>query len=222
MELDLPDHLPGVERFDRVLTLLVGVAAVVAACLVALELASSRHAARADAQASVTAAAAYQGFIGSSLANQLKVTSVLESADRLIGAEIGTKVPATGVAAAYLAAESRAAVEQTRAVERTIRVPIRGSLAATHAAFGASAATDVALLRAQVTRSTGLVDEARRYGRRDGRATFALTLLASAGALFGLAGVLRAGRAGWVALGTGAAALLAAAAAGVVALLLQS
>ena len=59
--MDLPDHLGGA-RFDRALTLLVGVAAVAAALLGMLELASSRHAERADAQASVMAAVAYEHF----------------------------------------------------------------------------------------------------------------------------------------------------------------
>jgi hypothetical protein len=61
------------------------------------------------------------------------------------------------------------------------------------------------------------VDRADRYGRRASRTTLALAFLASAGALFGLAGVLRAGRAGWLSLATGMLGLLAAGALGIIA-----
>jgi hypothetical protein len=71
-----------------------------------------------------------------------------------------------------------------------------------------------------VAQSNEQVDRADRYARRDSRATLALAFLASAGALFGLAAVLRAGRAGWVSVATGALGVLAAAAVGISALLL--
>jgi hypothetical protein len=71
-----------------------------------------------------------------------------------------------------------------------------------------------------VTQSNEQVDRADRYARRGSRATLALAFLASAGALFGLAAVLRAGRAGWVTVSTGALGVIAAAAVGVSALLL--
>lgn len=63
------------------------------------------------------------------------------------------------------------------------------------------------------------VDEADRYGRRQSRSVFGLALLATAGALLGLAGVLQRGRPGWLALGTGGAALVASVATGASALL---
>jgi hypothetical protein len=219
MEIDLPERLSA-ERFDRVLTLLVGVAAVVAALLVAFELSSSRRSARADAEASRIAVSSLQVLTSTSVVSQFKLASLIQVEDHLTEAQVASVVSAEGDARAFLAAEERAAGLQADATERTIGVPVGGDVVKIHAALLAQAQRDAAAFATQVNRSSALVDASDRYGRRDSRATFALTLLASAGALFGLAGVLRAGRAGWVSLGTGTAGLAAAAAVGVSALLL--
>jgi hypothetical protein len=219
MEIELPERLGG-ERFERTLTLFVGVGAVLAALLVNLELASDRKETRWSTEASRIAVRSFEGFTTSSLGFQFRTTALAEASERVTNASIHATLEKEGIAGAYSQAEARAARRSAEAQSQTIGVPIDlNDIAATKARLtrDATAATDA--LRADVDRSAQDVDTAKRYARRGSRTTLALAVLASAGALFGLAGVLRASRAGWVALGTGAVGLVISAAVGATALL---
>lgn len=221
MEIELPETEGRSGEFERVLTILIGIGAILAALLVNLELASGRHESRSSAEAARLAVVGFRGMTSDSLAGGAMTAAVARAGDlvftgqaRQIAAKNDPVLEALARANALAGDKAAAAYLRTVDLKGTPQPnnawisEVRTQLARFVQATGAT-------FNERVKESNAAVDAGARYARRGSRATLALAVLASAGALFGLAGVLRAGRAGWLALVTGAAGILIAAAVGV-------
>lgn len=225
MDIEIPET-SGRNRFEQVVTVLIGLATVIAALLVNLELSSHRQEARASAEGSRLAVAAVRDMTTGSLAVGAKTTALVRVGDlafnsrvRVIAAKSDLQMSLLAKAAVPAADRAAAAYLRTTGftvpIARLVQDPLKVKLELTGAARDLQRRfTD------GVAQSNEQVDRAERYARRGSRATLALAFLASAGALFGLAAVLRVGRAGWVAVATGGLGVVAAAAVGISALLL--
>jgi len=225
MDVELPETA-GRDRFERTVTLLIGVATVLAALLVNLELSSHRREARASSEGSRLAVSAFRTMTTGSLDVGAKTTALVRVSDlafnsraHVIAAKSDFQMSL--LAKAEVGSADRSAAAYLRTVGFTVPVSqLVQSLSGVQTQLLGAAADREQRFADGVTQSNEQVDRADRYARRGSRATLALAFLASAGALFGLAAVLRAGRAGWVAVGTGALGVIAAAAVGVSTLLL--
>jgi hypothetical protein len=205
-------------RFDRLLILLVGVTSLVAALLAALESDSGRRAEQASAEGTRRAVQLFTDIAGTGVELTFKVNAVRSHLELDSTADLRTAVgSASPVQQALARADERAAGRLAELEQDSF-----GVRTGTDGLQDASGEQQRAAERWQeaVELQNAAVDEADRYGRRQSRAVFGLALVATAGALFGLAGVVRGGGPGWIALGTGAAALAGAVAAGGSALLL--
>jgi hypothetical protein len=225
MDVELPETA-GRDRFERTVTLLIGVATVLAALLVNLELSSHRREAQASSEASRLAVSAFRTMTTGSLDVGAKTTALVRVSDLVFNSRAHVTAASSDFQMSVLAqAEMRSADRSAAAYLRTVgfAVPIAQlvqSLGGVQSQLLGAVGDREQRFADGVAQSNEQVDRADRYARRDSRATLALAFLASAGALFGLAAVLRAGRAGWVSVATGALGVLAAAAVGISALLL--
>jgi hypothetical protein len=203
-------------RLERMLVLLVGLTTLIAALLATLEADSGRRAEQASAQGSRRAVQLFTDIAGTGVELTFQVNAVRSHLELDSAARFRTAVP-NPVQQAIARAEDRAAGRLAELEQRSF-----GVRTGTEGFEDTTRELDEATTRWQeaVRLQNAAVDEAGRYGRRQGRAVFGLALVATAGALLGLAGVLRAGRPGWLALGTSAAALAGAVAAGGSALLI--
>jgi hypothetical protein len=204
-------------RFERVLLLLVGLTTVAAVLLAALEADSGRRAEQASAEGTRRAVALVSDLTGTGLALRFEVNAIRSQLelDTAANARL-TLATADPLQGALARADSRAAARLAELDESSLGV--RSGAEGLRATLDELAAA-TARQQAAVVLQNAAVDEAGRYGRRQGRAVFGLALLATAGALLGLAGVLKAGRPGRLTLGLGAAAVAAAVSSGVSALL---
>lgn len=221
-DLELPEAPEvGTTPFKRALAILVGIAAVLAALLATLEVDSGRRSDRASVEGSRQAVAIFEQITSDGLdlgaaANILRDEFGFSNAadQRVQRAEIAH---AGGLPLGIGEADRQAARALDRYLGATMGITIDPAgaqkLARRQAAAGAAENRAVAVQNATV-------EQAERYGHRRSRAVFALSVLASAAALFGLSGVLDAGRAARLALATGALAVAASLAVGVSAILL--
>ena len=210
----------GKTRFDRWLAALVGIAAITAALLATLEMASGKQEERAFTSASRLAVRISTRVAVTGLRTSLEGSALTQAATLgLEGAQRQLAALKTGdeVAAALGRADEAASQRLLELVTRLAEDPSAQS--------GVDPATREALtatepeLRRLVAGQNSQVDLAERYGGRENAAIFGLSLVAVAAVLLGLAGLVGEGRQGMrtlavagatlaVAIGWGAAALL--------------
>ena len=203
--------------FERTLIALVGATGLAAALLATLEAHAGGRSERASAEATRRAAALFEDIASTGLDLRFKIGTLRSHLLLQSSADIrGVLGDRDSLQEAVARAEGRAA-RLAELDERSLALPT--------GARGLAVVTDqlgVSTIRQQAAlgRQQNAAEVAERFGRRQGRAVLGLAALASAGALFGLAGVFKAGRPGWVALGTGALVLALALGSGVSALLI--
>jgi hypothetical protein len=225
MEIELPET-SGRDRFEQTVTVLIGVGAVMAALLVNLDLSSHRHEARAAAEGSRLAVAAFRTMTTGSLDISAKTNALVRVTNLVVDSQLKELAAKSDLQMSIIAKADRMAGDRAAAAYLStvgFRGPATQLLQGSNpmkSQLAAAAHQDAQSFALDVSRSNVQVDRADLYGRRASRATLALAFLASAGALFGLAGVLRVGRAGWLSLATGVVGLLGAAAVGISALAL--
>jgi hypothetical protein len=205
-------------RYDRVLVVLVGLTPVVAALLAVLQLDSGRRADRSSTEASRLTIVLYEDIAGSILDAHFKVNALSQQIALQQRGLSRTLVAAGDAAETAQAQADLAAATRLGALNETTTGLPSGAAGITALDGERRAAAD--RWTAQIGDQNAEIAETDRYGRRGSRAVFGLALVAMAGALLGLAGVLGSGQPGWIVLGTGAASLVAAAAAGASGLLL--
>jgi len=204
--------------FERTLIALVGATGLAAALLATLEAHAGGRSERASAEATRRAAALFEDIASTGLDLRFKIGTLRSHLLLQSSADIrGVLGDRDSLQEAVARAEGRAAARLAELDERSLALPT--------GARGLAVVTDqlgVSTIRQQAAlgRQQNAAEVAERFGRRQGRAVLGLAALASAGALFGLAGVFKAGRPGWVALGTGALVLALALGSGVSALLI--
>lgn len=189
-----------------------------AASLALLQLDSSRRGERASGEGSRLAILLYRDISNSTLDGQFDVDALRREVT------LATTALVRRVVAPDDAAQSAISRAETAAAARLGSADTK----ATGLSSGAQgiAEAQAQLLQAKVrwdrtiARQNAEIDDSSRYGRRSGRAVFGLALVAMAGALLGLAGVLRSGVPGRIVLVTGASSLALAVASGVSALFL--
>jgi uncharacterized membrane protein YuzA (DUF378 family) len=211
MDLDTVTEVAGTPpRYRRWLSALVGIAAVAAALLAALESDSGRREEEAFVRSSRASVQIFAEIAGSAprtqfLANGLRLSlgNEIEATARLL--EATTASPeARRVAVPMSRAESAAAARLGRAVEAMGRVAPGGPLdPATRRLLTAELSGIQRVLEYQ----NAQVDRADRYGTRQERAMFAIALVAIAAVLLGLAGLFGAGRSSLIAMVAAGAAL---------------
>ena len=213
MELDVETGLGGGERtrFQRWLAVLVGIAAVAAALIATLEADADRREEHAFVRGSRLSLDIFEGIAGSAPRTSLQARGLeqaialnVEATARL--AESGDEL--VELRAALAAAESRASDRLIELVERMTAVP--GAESGVDPHTREILASDPMVLTEVVLEQNEQVDAAERFGTRQDRAIFALSLVAITAVLLGLAGVMGEGRPGRVALVVAALALLAA------------
>ena len=200
-------------RYRRWLSALVGVAAVSAALLAALESDSGRREEQAFVRSSRASVQIFAEIAGSAprtqfLANGLRrsLGTEIDATARLLEATRAS-AEARRVAVPMSQAESAAAARLGRAVEAMAGVPPDAPLdPATHRLLTAELSGIQGVLRYQ----NAQVDVADRYGTRQERAMFAIALVAIAAVLLGLAGLFGGGRSGTISMVVAAVALLVA------------
>ncbi|MFN2467086.1 MAG: hypothetical protein ABR521_02995 [Gaiellaceae bacterium] len=209
----------GRSAFDRLLGVLVGLTAAFAALLATLQLDASRQGDRAAQLSARLPVRIFEQIAASGLRSSFHLDSQrdaaslgIESLSRQISALRAEDAGEVAVGRADFRASQRA-LEAARAMER-IDPASRGVDRATAAAILATTQE----LREQVAEQGRQVDLSERYSARGGKSVFALSLVAIAAALLGLAAVFRGGPGGRIALTAGALALAGSGAWGVWAL----
>lgn len=200
-------------RFEQTLTVLVGIAAVVAASLATLQLDAGRKGDRASLLGARLPVRIFERIAASGIRSNYHIETArnsiglgLEGLARQLTAARASGAAAdfeTSLGGSQFAASKRlqaAAAEMEKIDPRS-----RGVDPATAAAILAT----VQQLQQDVKRQGELVDASSRYGSQGSRAIFGLSLAAIAAALLGLAAVLRLGAGGRIALVAGTVALVA-------------
>jgi hypothetical protein len=210
MDIDALEGVRGRSRFDRWLAVLAGLAALSGAFLVALESNSSRLEERAYVLAARLSVDIFGKTAGGSPRTTLGAKAQLdtaalrfESSARRLGAGSSD---AAGLSQALSSADAKAARRLDRASAAVTELP--GESSGVDAETREVIAAGGQELRRVVREQNRQVDLAEQHGRSESRAIFALTLVALSGVLLGVAGVMRASRAGVITLVT-AGALLA-------------
>ena len=196
--------------YRRWLSALVGIAAVTAALLAALESDSGRREEQAFVRSSRASVQIFAEIAGSAprtqfLANGLRTAlgNEIGATARLLEATRASE-DARGVAVPMSQAQSAAAARLTEAVKTMGRVSPGGPLdPATRRLLTANLSGIQRVLEYQ----NAQVDVADRYGTRQERAMFAIALVAIAAVLLGLAGLFGAGRSSLIAMVAAGAAL---------------
>lgn len=206
--------------FEKALAALVGVAALVASLLAVLQVDTGRQATRASLLSSRSPVKIFEAIAASGIYHDFHISSSRDASALGIEA-LARQIAALKVReAAFMGALGRAdyaAVARLQAVAKEMEAI---SLESRGVDPGARAAMLPSLqdLARSVEDLNELVDESSTYSVRQSRTIIGLSLVAIAAALFGLAAVLKAGAAGRIALGVGAAALLGSAGWGAAAL----
>jgi hypothetical protein len=207
----------GTTPFKRRLAILVGISAVVAALLATLEVDSGRRADRASVDGSRRAVAIFEQIADSGL-DLTGAADVLRDEFSFANEAQQRVLRATGLLPLGIGA---AQVEAAKSLDAQLAATIGTAISPAGALkLQQRQRAEAEAQNRAVARQNAAVAAAERYGHRRSRTVFALSVLASAGALFGLAGVLEAGRSASLVLATGAAALAVSIATGISALLL--
>ncbi len=207
--------------FEKALAVLVGLTALVASLLATLELDAGRKGDQAALLGARLPVQIFQGIAASQLRGDFHLNTQreagatgLQGLARLLSSfrEHGALDFEDPLGRSQFAASKRlrAAALEMAAIPPASRgvdpVTTRAILATTKE------------LAAQVRVQGQVIDRANAYSSRDGKAVFALSLVAIAAALLGLAAVFKAGPGGHIALGAGGVALALSAAWGLLAL----
>lgn len=221
MDIEVVHKARGLDRFEKALAVLVGLAAVVAALLGTLEVDSNKRQEQAQAVGARLTVQTFGTLAGSASpadaglqASQVAILRGLQANARRIAA---APLPATsGFESALADADERAANGLSPVVDAITAPPdaASGVDPVTRTVVGATPDDATALL----ARQNRVLNTANRFGRRGSRAVFGLSILALAAVLFGLSAVLGRANRGSITLTLGAVALLAAAASGASAL----
>jgi hypothetical protein len=202
----------------RTLAVLGGVVALVAALLGALQIDSSRKANRAGAEGSRLAVEIFGELTSGGLELNAQSDIIRDQFDFETKASALLLLTGDGAESGLgpvAEADVRAAERLKRAwadmIGRPLGLETLPGLAAEQVALGERA-------QAMVVRQNAAIAESDLYSRRAGGAGRALILVATAAALFTLAGSLRERRPAWLALGAGVLVLTGAAATGALAL----
>jgi hypothetical protein len=199
------------QRFRRILSVLVGIAAVTAATLSWVETDSGRKEEQAFVNASrgaldifvkLAASAPRTQFEGNALRRAIAVQT--EGGGRVIA--MGVDAQTFDQALRQAAADERAGKRLTQIARQMAAVP-EDFEDLDPATLAALQVTSPIQLFDTVERQNAYIDEADRYGIRQEHSFFSLGLVATAAALIGLAGLMGMSRAGWISLGTSAVAL---------------
>jgi len=213
MDVEVP--MAGSSAFTRLLTALIGLTAVVAAGLTLLELDAHRKEARYAGLSSRTAVALGESAAIRTAVLRYEATAIQGVAG--LQAKADSRQSSTAVdQLAVRAAEQNALTEVKQEQSKLIGFPIGAKGKARLAAESTAAQAKLVRYGAQLDALGALRAESARRGTR---ASLALSLTAIAGALLGLAAVLRAGRPGRIVLTAGLLALVAAGAGGMWAVL---
>jgi hypothetical protein len=208
-------------RFRRWLAALVGIVAVTAALLAALESDSGRREEEALVRSSRGSVQIFAEIAGSAPRTQFTANSVRRSLQTDIGASARVVVTrrasaqATEVALAISQAETAAAGRYVQAVRAMARVPPDAPIDPTTSVLLTS---DLRRVRGVLEEQNRQADLADRYGTRQERAMFAIALVAISAVLLGLAGLVGERRAGVISLSVAGVALVVAVAWGASAL----
>jgi hypothetical protein len=214
MDLDAVAEVAGTPpRYRRWLSALVGIAALAAALLAALESDSGRREEEAFVRSSRASVQIFAELAGSAPRTQFQANGIrralgneIDATARLLEATEASP-EASRVAVALSRAESAAAGLLGRAVEAMGRVPEDAPLdPATRRLLTAN----LSGIQEVLVYQNAQVDRADRYGTRQERAMFAIALVAIAAVLLGLAGLFGGGRSGTIALVVAAVALVVA------------
>jgi hypothetical protein len=199
------------QRFRRILSVLVGIAAVSAAALSWVETNSGRQEEQAFVNASrgaldifvkLAASAPRTQFEGNALRRALAVQS--EGGGRVIA--MGTDAQTFDEALLQAVADERAGKRLMQVAEVMAAVP-EDSQGLDPATLEALQVTNPIQLVDAVEQQNSYIDDADKYGIRQEHSFFSLGLIATGAALIGLAGLMGMSRAGWISLGTSAVAL---------------
>lgn len=211
-------------RFGQALAVVVGLAAVLGALLGTIEMATSKEGERAQFIATRMSVDLYGRETVGQIVSDAQAAATEQARTGAIAAAFeqeGAASPrAPDVDRAVAAARVVAAARLSALAASVGRVPdpSSGVDPLTREAIG----SDQYVLRDLEARTLHQLADAHRSGGRRSRAVFALSLVALAGVLAGLAAVLGAGRSGATCLAVAAGALAAAAAWGVTAVPLGS
>jgi hypothetical protein len=203
----------------RTLGVLAGAAALIAALLGALQIDSSRKSSRAAAESSRLAVEIFEELTSAGLDLSLDAFVIREQFEIEINADAINVLTGDGAQSglgAVARADKRSASRLKRAWATMIGKPLGLE------SGPALLAEQMALKErgdAMVARQNASFAEAEKFGRRSGGASRGLLLVATAAALFALAGSIHDRWPAWLALGTGVLVLLAAVVTGVLALL---
>jgi hypothetical protein len=198
-------------RFRRTLTILVGIAAVCAAALSWIETNNGRQEEQAFVNASrgsldifvkLAASAPRTQFGGNALRRAIAVQS--EGGGRVIA--LGIDSPIFDEALLQAKADQRAGGRLTKIAKEMSAVPDESSELDPETLEAVEITSPIQVAE-QVEQQNAELDEAGVFGTRQEHAFFSLGLVATGAALIGLAGLMGAGRAGWISLTTAGAAL---------------
>jgi hypothetical protein len=212
---DLPAKWKSAASLDQVAVTLLGVIAVLAAILAVVH--TDRNLASAGAQAEASrlttdiaariSATSITRDLGTQSADRVVLLLEMEGMDRVLVAQRDGDAAGSAIGLAQYDASKklRAVLEATD--QTTAGAPLDAY------AVSLLKTSDQEFI-AELDEQNRLVGLAEHAGAQDHTAVFAISLLALAGVLIGLAAVLRRGRAGWLSLGaagaiTGWAAVLA-------------
>lgn len=209
-DLAVPES-PMTIRFRRTLSVLVGIAAVSAAAMSWVETNSGRQEEQAFVNASRGALDIFVKLAASAPRTQFEGNALRRSI--VVQAE-GTaaiiSTPPNGqtfrAALGKGAADERAGRRLAKIAEAMSAAPDESS-GLDPAALEALSITSPIQVFDLVEEQNAELDEASKYGTRQEHSFFSLGLVATGAALIGLAGLMGASRAGWISLGTSAAAL---------------
>lgn len=223
MDVESAQRSRGASRFDKSLSVLVGLAAVSAALLGTLEIDSNKRQEQAQAHSSRLAIEIFGRIAGSGpaadaglIAGQAADLRDLYATAR--GLESLSRPATAGFETPLSDADTRTAAD-LRTLAAAVAAPLEPSSGVDPVARSVIASTpqDITAL---VQRQGRLISAANRFGTKGSRSVFALSTLALGAVLFGLSAVLGADNHGGVTLALGALALLVAGAWGASALLI--
>lgn len=211
MDPDAVSEVEGRTPFDRRLAVLLGIAAVVASLLATAQVGFDREAGRASSRATRLSTRLFEGITGTGLLSSFHLGSLLQATE-------GALVSSARQVASFDhpdVAEIELALGKTSETASLRILELAGEMGAPPTEVPSLDRHTLSVLtrttkqlQTDVTEQGALVDRAQRFSARGDRVVFALSLLAIAGVLLGLAAVMKEGQPGRVSLWSAAAMLL--------------